>query len=1428
MFSSAQPICQITDFTAENGLPQDIASAVLQDQKGFIWICTRNGLNKFDGYTFKNYKSAPHKEYTLSNNRITFISETAYGDIWCQTYDSKAYIFDTHLEIFYDVLQTVDKNMQRRNFVQKIFPLKEGIAWVTCDKGYCYRIDEKRYKEKDGITLYSTFNGFLKGEHIFTIFQDSDKDEWILTDKGISIIGNKKIDSDFPFQFIQEYNGTIYLASASEKIAYYNQQTESIKFIEFPYPINKISSLDITNHGLLTISTDNGVILFNPENKTSQLIDIRTPMQSSNEAISIYEDKEGELWIFPTTPGVIRFNPATGEKQYLFTPPKEVVNYGRENKNTIFEDKQGTLWLIPHNGNFCYYDRKSKELKAFYTDPDNPQSLFAPLVRYHYQDRQGNYWLASARGIKKMSFYPQIYNLKGIDRGFEIRAFLLDSSQRLWVASKSEYVRIYHPDGSLAGYLSSQGKISKDKVSFNASVYSICEGKNGTIWIGTKGNGLFQLTKKADGNYNIQNYVYDSEDLYSLSYNDIFTIYSDNHDNIWVGCYGGGLNLLQQTPEGKVYFINHRNKLQNYPFSTCHNIRYITGTENGILLVGTTFGLVTFSNDFAQPEEIKFYRNIQNRNNPFSLTGNDIMHIYKNSHKDIYILTFTGGVNKITSRTLLSENIEFQYYTEQEGLGSDMVLSMIEDSQKNLWIASENALSKFNPETEAFENYSTGFLRQKMNFSEAIPTINARQQLIFGTDMGFLEIVPEQMKKSDYVPPIVFTDLKVNGKKSTVSTDDLKEIALHPSERNINVQFSALDFTRPDDIRYAYRLEGLEKEWNYSDKNKSASYINLPAGEYRLQVKSTNSDGVWVNNIRTLSIKVIPTFWETPWALLAYLAAFILLTGLILYIFSYIYRLRHQVNMEQQLSNIKLKFFTDISHELRTPLTLISSPVSEVLEDQTISPSVREHLTVVHKNTERMLRLVNQILDFRKIQNKKMKVMVEQTELIAFLMKITENFRLIAEEKQIDFTFKADQEEVYIWIDRDKVEKIVFNLLSNAFKYTSNEKRIILSVTGEKDHLYLQVKDEGRGINAQKINQLFTRFETLDEADPNLSTGIGLSLVKELLNLLHGTIKVDSKLGEGSTFSVRLPGSYETFSADSNVEFILNDSENSELQRENEGKLIEDENKENRILIIEDNEELRHFICNVLSKDYVVFEAENGKQGLDKALAEMPDIVISDIMMPEMDGIEFLKRVKANSNICHIPVILLSAKSSLSDQIQGLEYGADEYITKPFSSTYLKAKVDSLFKQRQMLYDYYTSKIKREKITNITDQIESATPQVTHFDDDFIRNILQSVEENIHNPDFKIDDLAEAMGMSRTVFYRKMKSLMGVSPVDFMKSMRIKRAVQLLEQDQYTVSEVGYMSGFATPQYFSKVFKETMNCTPKEYKLKKHPDELKL
>lgn len=633
-----------------------------------------------------------------------------------------------------------------------------------------------------------------------------------------------------------------------------------------------------------------------------------------------------------------------------------------------------------------------------------------------------------------------------------------------------------------------------------------------------------------------------------------------------------------------------------------------------------------------------------------------------------------------------------------------------------------------------------------------------------------------------------------------------------------------MDYVNSPAIKYAYRIKGLNDQWIDLGNNRSASLVNIPAGDYLFQVKSTNADGVWVDNVTSLSIHIAPVFGETIWAILLYTIIAVGIMLVVVYIVIRITNLQRRVDFEQQISNLKLRFFTDISHELRTPLTLITSPIDEVISNEKLSDVGMENMQVAKRNADRMLRLINQILDFRKIQNDKMKVLVEQVDVIPLILKIYGNFVPMAHTHRIDFRLICPLDTFVMYTDVDKLEKILFNLLSNAFKYTPDEKSIFLSVTCEKQILCLQVKDEGRGINAQKLNRLFTRFDTLDEANPNMSTGIGLSLVKELLNLLHGTVRVDSKLGEGSSFFVRLPGSRDTFDADANAEFILADGENSGSKTVVPDNLIEEEeDKETRILIIEDNEELRHFICGVLAREYVVFEAGNGRQGLEMTLSELPDIVISDIMMPEMDGIEYLKQVKGNSDICHIPIILLSAKSSLNDQIQGLEYGADEYITKPFSSAYLKARVDSLLKQRQMLYDYYTSKMREEKDASFMEQLAPSTPQVTHFDDDFICNILQSVEENIQNSEFRIDDLAEAMSMSRTVFYRKVKSLMGVSPVDFVKTMRIKRAVQLLEQDELTVSEVGYMSGFTTPQYFSRVFKEAMGCTPKEYKLKHKP-----
>lgn len=1425
----AQPICQIKEYSNNDGLLQNILSGIIQDQKGFLWISTRNGINKFDGYTFKCYKSSPHKEFSLSNNRITFIAETKQGDIWCQTYDKRAYIFDTYKETFYDVLQPIDEAVKRKSSVKRIYPLKKGIAWIVCSKGDCYRVDEQRYKEKEGITLHNTFNGALKGNDILDVFQDSDGDEWVLTNRGISIIGSKKIGSDFPFKRIMEHQGKIYLISTSEKLAYYDPHTESIKFIETPPDINQINTFTTLSNGKLALSTNIGAVLYDPEKSSCEVIDIHG-LTPSVEVRFIYEDRLGELWIISTSPGVTRVNLATGEKQQLYTPKEKVVHYERNNLTTFFEDSQGTLWLTPVKGNFSYYDRASKQLKGFYTDPADPQSLFAPLVRIHYLDKQGNAWLTGARGIQKMSFYPQVYNLKPIDPGFEIRAFHVDRSKRLWVASNTGTVRIYNADGSLSGYLSPQGTISQTKTQFPANIYCFNEGKDGVIWMGTKGNGLYQLTKTGSS-YTVRNYTYQNNNLYSLSNNDIYTVFTDSKDNVWIGCYGGGLNLLTHSTKGEVQFINHRNKLKNFPINDSHNIRYITETEGGTVLVGTTYGLITFSSTFDLPEEIKFYRNIQRTNDATSLTANDIMHIYTSSTKETYVAAFSGGINKVLSKNLLTDRIAFKSYTESEGLSSDLVFSMVEDADRNLWIVSENALSKFNSKAETFENYDTKFLRQQLNFSETVPTINGSNQLVFGTDMGVLEIVPEQMKRSSYIPAIVLRELKINGRHSITSVDNLEKIVLNPSERNISISFSALDYVRPEDIRYAYQLQGLEDEWNYNDKNRSANYINLPVGDYLLHIKSTNSDGVWVNNVRTLSIKVLPTFWETPWAWIIYVFLFILFTTVIAYVLIYIYQLRHQVETEHQMANIKLKFFTDISHELRTPLTLISTPVTEVLENEPLTTTAREHLTMVRRNTERMLRLVNQILDFRKIQNKKMKILIERTELIAFLLTIIESFKLVADENLINYTLTSQQDELFIWIDRDKVEKIVFNLLSNAFKYTSPGKSIKVIVKTDSQSVSIHVIDEGIGIARDKQESLFQRFETLPKDNMlHPSSGIGLSLVKELAEMHHGSIAVKSKVGVGSDFCVKLPLNKEAFEGDNQVEIILTDYLEKDVAQSSKREAAADreltirhlpcqeEEEERTILIVEDNLELRSLLRTILASKYNIIEASNGEEGLKEAIQLIPDMIISDVMMPTMDGLEMVKLIKGNKNICHIPIVLLSAKSSLDDRIEGIEQGIDDYITKPFSSTYLKARIASLFNQRALLQEAFLNKLGNNK-SELSNWMP-AQPQVQPHDELFMQQIMEFMEQQMDNPELTIDDFADKVLLSRSMFYRKLKAIVGLTPVDFIREIRLKRATQLIESSSYNFSQIAYMTGFSDPKYFSKCFKKHAGTTPREYKEK--------
>lgn len=1427
--ATAQPICQVKHFSVSDGLAQGVVMNILQDQKGFIWFSTWNGLNKFDGYTFKTYKTSQEDKYGMGTNRMGTILESQYGDIWCPTYDGQACLFDVQTEKFIDVLHPIKLATRQANLVTRIYSLQKGIAWILCEGGYAYRVDEQLCKKGEGITLYSPFERNLKGEEIFNIFQDSEEDEWILTNKGISIIGSKTLDTDYPFHFIIQLDRVIYLVSEQGKLGKYDFRTQKLKFIDIPHMQGKIGNVTLIDKNNLALGTDNGLILYSIPNKSFQHLDIRSATQPSNYVESVYRDTYNNLWIFSPTPGITRLHLPTNEKQHLFTPKHEVIKHGRKSRKIVFEDKIGNLWVVPTEGNFCYFDRKKKELKPLLTDINNPASVFSPLIRYYMLDNQGSCWFATARGVEKLCFFPQSYQFNQTDYEAETRAFLRDSNNRIWITSKANFVQIYNADGSLEGFLSPSGHIVKEKQAFFNAIYTIMEDKEGQIWLGSKDNGIFLLQKTKANQYSIRHFKHHPTDPYSISNNSVYSIFQDSRRNIWVGCYGGGLNLVTHSEDGKLLFINCNNQLKNFPTDYAMKVRNIAEAAGGVILAGTTDGLLTFPNTFERPEEIKFYRNSREAGVNTSLSANNIMHIYTDKQQTTYIASFTGGLSKILSKELLSNHIEFKNYDKSDGSSSDLALSIIEDSQNQLWVVSENSLSKFNPQKESFENYELSSVYQEFNFSEAIPIINNQNQILLGTDKGFLEIFPEKMQKSQYIPPIVFTGLKVQGHVLPISIDDQQAIKLKPSERNVTFQFAALDYVNPNGILYAYRLQGLEENWNEADNNRSASYINLPAGKYELQIKSTNSDGVWTDNVRTLSVQVLPTFWETCWAWLLYSLLFILFTCTVVYVLFYIYRLRHRVDMEQQLANIKLRFFTDISHELRTPLTLISSPVIEVLENEQLSPTSRKHLTLVRQNTERMLRLMNQILDFRKIQNHKMKLLIEETDLIPLLQKVADSFRSIAEEKRMNYQFETSVPSAYGWVDRDKFEKIFFNLISNAFKYTPAGKSISIRIAVQEDHIKIEVADEGIGIATEKQRSLFQRFETLVKHNIlQPSSGIGLSLVKEMVDMLHGGIEVYSQLGQGSTFTITLPLKKDIFEQDNQAEFILDDSDSTTIQ-DAEQAWEEDETAKKEdsfsILIVEDNKELRGFLKNILSENYQVIESGHGEEGLQHACEDLPDLIISDVMMPVMDGLEMVKQIKENRDICHIPIILLSAKSSLDDRIAGLEQGIDDYITKPFSATYLKTRIASLLQQRKDLQEMYRAKLSEGRKISETDLLTPSQPQITSYDEQFMQHVMQFMEEQMDNSELTIDDFAEKLLLSRTLFYRKLKSLIGLTPIDFVREIRIKRAMQLIDSGEFNFSQIAYMTGFNDPKYFGKCFKKVTGITPSEYKEKKSSEK---
>ena len=1087
-------------------------------------------------------------------------------------------------------------------------------------------------------------------------------------------------------------------------------------------------------------------------------------------------------------------------------------------------------------------------------------------------------WLCThSKGLEKVTFRnvpfsmltPVPHEYESLSN--EVRSVCEDKQGNLWVGLKDGMIRLYDSNRKFIGHLTGNGTISMTGTPMEGTAYFIMQDSKGIIWIATKGNGLVRAEQisPTSMSYKLTRYQHDSNDMYSLSDNNVYCVYEDHHGRIWAATFAGGINYISQGEHGETVFINHRNNLKGYPIDVCYKARFITSDNNGRLWVGTTTGAVAFDENFKKPEDIQFHHFSRVPNDTKSLSNNDVHWIIATQQKELYLATFGGGLNKLIS---ISEDGhgEFKSYSVLDGLSSDVLLSIREDHKQNLWISTENGICKFVPSGERFENYDERSISFRVRFSEAASTLTSGGDMLFGTSNGLFMFTPDSIRKSSYVPPVVFSKLMVAnedvipGEKSIlkVDLDDTQELVLSHDENIFSVQYAALDYTNPQNIQYAYILDGFEKQWTFADRQRSVTYTNLPKGDYIFRVRSTNSDGVWVDNERILNITILPSFWETPLAYVLYVCFVLLIIFVAVYILFTIYRLKHEVSVEQQISDIKLRFFTNISHELRTPLTLIAGPVEQVLKNDKLPADAREQLVVVERNTNRMLRLVNQILDFRKIQNKKMKMQVQQLNVVAFVRKIMDNFESVAEEHNIDFLFQTEKEALNLWVDADKFEKIVFNLLSNAFKYTPNGKMITVFIREDEGTVSVGVQDQGIGIAENKRKSLFVRFENL--VDKNIfnqaSSGIGLSLVKELVEMHKATISVDSRLGEGSCFKVDFLKGKEHYN--SSVEFILEDSvaplsmerivdiANSSLQTEAaiadapdlEVSAVKEEAEESSskelMLLVEDNQELRSFLRSIFASTYRVVEASEGMEGWSKALKYLPDIIISDVMMPEKDGIEMTRELRADMTTSHIPIILLTAKTTIESKLEGLEYGADDYITKPFSATYLQARVENLLMQRKKLQNFY-----RDSLTHVTvsetpvaqgetlaghasaEPVSSAAeepamPEMSPNDRKFMDKLVDLMEQNMDNGELVVDDLVRELAVSRSVFFKKLKTLTGLAPIEFIKEMRIKRAAQLIETGEFNMTQISYMVGINDPRYFSKCFKAHVGMTPTEYREK--------
>lgn len=1349
-----------------NGLSNNQISSILRDDKGFMWFGTSSGLNRYDGYKFKVFKHIISDSTSISNDIISKCWEGPDNKLWVQARD--------HINFFDKATESFSRD--ERSYFNKIGLPDAALDDIKKDKTGQYWF----VHTNAGLFKYNT-----KTEKSIR-FTHIDNDETTLCDNNVTGFAENS-QGDF---WIVHGNGMMEkMDGKTNKIVYRNALLVPFFSTNSDFQI----FIDAQNELWCYVTTvPNGLFRFDPtQNKLTHINKQSSPQLNNDIVNGVTQDSDGLIWICTDHGGVNLYNKNNNTIRYLLNSEDDDKTIAQNAITTVYRDGSGIIWAGTYKQGVSYYRQNIIKFPSYRHQPSNPTSLSYDDVNRFVEDAKGNIWIGTNGG-------GLIY----------------------FNRQNNQFTKYTHSN-------SNSNTIGNDVI---VSLWIDHEQK---LWIGSYFGGLDCFDGK-----NFTHYKHNDANPSSISDDRIWEIYEDSKQRLWIGTLGNGIDLFDRNTKA----FTHYNRSGGYIQS--NYIAAIMEDKAGNLWFGTDAGI-----DIMDGKTSKFVH-LSHNDNGTSLSNNFVMTLLQDSRGMTWAGTSEGVTIFDTDRKVV------KILRVSDGLPDNNILNILEDGNHNVWLSTRNGICKISVSGNKpkeyvyrFQNFDEQDGLQGREFNENAALKTRKGELMFGGANGFNLFDPLNIQTNKTVPAIAFTDFLLFNKtigvgekvgkhivldKSIIETN---EIILKHNENVFSIEFAALSYSNTEKSQYMYMLEGFDKEWTTTDgKNRKATYTNLSPGTYTFKVKASNDDGVWNEKGITMTIKVLPPFWKTPLAYLLYLLA---IAG-ILYFARYriLQRARTKFALEQErgqaqrlheLDMLKIKFLTNVSHEFRTPLSLILTPLERMLKYS--GDEEKKQLQLIYRNARRLLNLVNQLLDFRKMEVKELKLQTRQGDIIRFTKDIAQSFTDIADKKNIRFSVTTNVDHFITFFDHDKIERILFNLLSNAFKFTPEHKTVDVNVVLKAVHadnathlLTVKVIDTGIGMEHDKQEKIFDRFfqNEIPGTLINQGSGIGLAITKEFVKLHNGSISVHSILGEGSTFEVALPLK-EVVHAQVHLEnnaagklVPLNGNGKHEdvgeqiVTEEIESAADEKEtsfSKKPTVLLVEDNDDFRFYLKDNLREHFNILEAENGKTGWQKALASHPELVVSDISMPVMDGIELCKKIKADKRTAHIPVILLTALTGEDQQLRGLETGANDYMTKPFNFEILQSRIKNLLSLQTKMRKTYQKQM----------EVKPADVVISSPDEKFLAQALEIVEKNIANPDFSVEDLSKAMFMSRVALYKKLLALSGKSPIDFIRDIRLKRAAQLLEKSKMTVSEIAYEVGFNDPKYFAKYFKKEFGVTPSTY-----------